>query len=93
MELSANDWSQLKGRTAQDLISALKKDGWGQEERRGATIGFVKKRKGSPNLRVVIHYHAKKQYGPRLLRELIKSTEWDRSDLVRLKLIKQKGKR
>lgn len=77
-------WDQLGNRTADDLIRALRKDGWEEELRPGATRAF---RKGSAR-RIVIHYHPGKTYGVKLLKELVKQTGWKPEDMKRLKLIK-----
>ena len=83
---SRSVWSQPKARTADDLIRGLKKDGWKQEETRGATLSFAKH---VPHPRiVVVHYHPKKSYGPKLLKRLLDDIGWDEEDLKRLKLIK-----
>jgi predicted RNA binding protein YcfA (HicA-like mRNA interferase family) len=88
--ISRRAWEQLKARTADDLIRALVKDGWVEENRSGATRGFVKHaRNGAGRTRVVVHYHPGKTYGPRLLKALIESTRWTEKDLKRLKLIKR----
>ena len=84
-------WNKIKGQlsnlTSKELIRALRKDGWEQEEDRKATIAF---RKGSD--RVVVHYHPKKTYGYRLLKGLIHDIGWSAQDLKRLKLISKKTK-
>ncbi len=76
-------WDQLKSLTAKDLIRALRRDGWEEEDRRGATCGFKK-----GDLRIVIHYHPKNTYQPKLLKALLGKTGWTEDDLRRLKLIK-----
>lgn len=77
-------WNQLKNRTVSDLIRALKADGWKEDSTSGATRAF------RPGLRrrVVIHYHPKKTYGPKLLKALLDDIGWSTTDLKRLKLIK-----
>lgn len=77
-------WDQLGNCTADDLIRALRKDGWEDELRRGATRAF---RKGSDR-RIVIHYHPRKTYGAKLLKELVKQAGWKPEDMKRLKLIR-----
>ncbi|MYE91758.1 MAG: addiction module toxin, HicA family [Gemmatimonadetes bacterium] len=57
-------WDQLKSLTAKDLVRALNRDGWEEEDRRGATRGFKKDDK-----RLVIHYHPKRTYRPKLLKD------------------------
>ena len=42
MAYSRTIWNQLKGLTVKEIAKALKKDGWAQESRVGATIGFIK---------------------------------------------------
>ena len=86
--VNKRDWnqlkSQLKSTTADDLINALNRDEWAEEDRRGATRGFVK-----DGRRVVIHYHPGKTYGQKFLKGLIDDTGWTRRDLQTLKLIKR----
>ena len=84
MAFSRNVWDQLKSLTAGRLIRALEKDGWAEEDSRGATRGFVK-----DDRRLVIHYHPRKTYGSKLLKELIKTTCWTENDLEKLQLIKK----
>ena len=92
MALSRSVWDQLKAKTADDLIRALTKDGWVEEDRRGATRGFLKDtRNGNGGRqRVVVHYHPGKTYGANLLKALVQSAGWTEADLKRLKLIKKK---
>ncbi len=87
MAFSGNVWGQLKNLTADDLISALKKDGYTKDPAsRDATIAFIKY--GNPNKRIVIHYHPKKTYGPKLLKALLDEAGWTEEDMQRLRLIK-----
>lgn len=86
MAFSANVWNQLKNLTAGKLVKALKKDDWVQEEKSGATLGFLKS--DNPRRRIVIHYHPKKTYGAQLLKHLLDDIGWTENDLRRLKLIK-----
>jgi len=87
MAFPPNVWNQLKNLTADDLIRALTKDGWEKDPAgRDATIAYIKS--GSPNKRVVIHYHPKKTYRPGLLKALIQHIGWTDDDLKRLKIIK-----
>jgi len=88
MAFSENVWSQLKNLSADDLIRALKKDGWTQEGNRGATLGFVKGSESDRRRRVVIHYHPGKTYGAKFLKGLVSDIGWNEPDLKRLKLIK-----
>ena len=86
MNYSPNTWNQLKNTTADELVKALKKDGWERDEERagGAILAF---RKSSE--RITIHYHPKKTYGPKLLKGLLDKIGWSEKDLQRLKLIKK----
>ena len=60
-------WDQLKSITADELIAALKRDGFTKDPAsRDATIAFL--RSASPKRRVVIHYHPAKTFGPGLLK-------------------------
>jgi predicted RNA binding protein YcfA (HicA-like mRNA interferase family) len=87
MAFAPNVWNQLKNLTADNLISALERDGWEQDPAsKGATIGYIKR--ASPNQRIVIHYHPKKTYGPKLLKALIADIGWTEEDLKRLRLIR-----
>jgi hypothetical protein len=51
-----------------------------------ATISYIK-RIGDPK-RIVIHYHPRKTYGPKLLKSLLADIGWSEADMKRLKLIK-----
>ncbi len=87
MAFPPNVWNQLKNLTADDLITALGKDGWEPDpSSKGAIRAFIKK--GTPTQRVTIHYHPKKTYGAKLLKGLIEDIGWTEEDLQRLKLIK-----
>lgn len=83
---------QLASLTADDWIRALQRDKWLEEDRAGATRGFVKQTtNGVGRRRVVIHYHPKKTFGPGLIKKLLEDTGWSDADLVRLKLVKKRG--
>jgi predicted RNA binding protein YcfA (HicA-like mRNA interferase family) len=85
---SANVWNQLKNKTADDLIRALKKDGWEFDPcSKGAIQGYIKQSSESRE-RVTIHYYPNKTYGPGLLKGLIEDIGWKEEDLKRLRLIK-----
>jgi len=86
MAYSPDVWRQLKNLTADDLLDALRKDGWQLDPGRGAVLAFTKG--SNPRLRVVIHYHPRKTYGPKLLKALLADIGWSEGDLKRLKLIK-----
>ncbi len=80
-------WNQLKSRTADELIAALIRDGYQQDHASaGATIAYIKT--GNPTRRIVIHYHPRKTYGPKLLKALLADIGWNEAEMRRLKLIK-----
>ena len=83
--------NQLKGLTLEELAKALKRDGWIEESRAGATIGFIKTTANgaATRRRVVLHVHPGKSFGPRLPRALLNDIGWSEDDLVRLKLIRR----
>ena len=91
MAYSRPVWNQLKGLTLKELAKALKRDGWTEESRAGATIGFIKTRGNgaAARRRVVLHVHPGKSFGPRLLTALLDDIGWSEDDLVRLKLIRK----
>jgi predicted RNA binding protein YcfA (HicA-like mRNA interferase family) len=77
-------WDQLKSLTADDLVSALDRDGWTWDSGRGAQRTY----RHSSGRRVSIHYHPRKTYQAKLLQALLTATEWQEADLRRLKLIR-----
>ena len=91
MAYSRPVWTQLKGLTLKELARVLKRDGWIEESRAGATIGFIKTagNGAATRRRVVLHVHPGKSFGPRLLRALLDDIGWSEDDLVRLKLIRK----
>jgi predicted RNA binding protein YcfA (HicA-like mRNA interferase family) len=87
MAFAPHIWNQLKSLTADELIAALKRDGYAQDPAgSGATIAFIKA--GNPSQRVVIHYHPRKTYGPKLLKALLTDIGWSEADMRRVKLIR-----
>jgi predicted RNA binding protein YcfA (HicA-like mRNA interferase family) len=87
MALPQHVWKQIKNLTKDDLIAALLRDGWKKDPAsRNATISYIKE--GTPNKRVVIHYHPGQTCGPGLLKALLADIGWNEKDLRRLKLIK-----
>ena len=87
MAFSKNVWDQLKNLTADELISALLRDGYVKDPAsRDATISYIKRQ--SEAKRIVIHYHPRKTYRPGLLKGLLADIGWNVDDLRRLKLIK-----
>lgn len=86
MKYSKNIWSQLKNKTADDLISALVKDGFVLDEKVRAERVY----RNPDGRRVSIHYHkGSKDYGRGLLNSLLEDTGWSESDMCKLKLIKK----
>jgi predicted RNA binding protein YcfA (HicA-like mRNA interferase family) len=86
MAFPAHVWSQLRNCTADDLISALMRDGWDLDTASGSARVF--RRRTSPPRHVSIHWHPKKTYGPKMLQALLADIGWSEADLRRLKLIK-----
>lgn len=84
MAFSKQVWNQLKGKTCEELIAALERDGFLNEGRRGAVQAY----RHSDGRRVVVHYHPNKTYGANLLKGLIQDIGWSEADMHRLKLIK-----
>ena len=84
MKLPKNIWDQLKNKSADELISALLKDGWVRDETQGAQQVY----RHPEGRRVSIHYHPGKTYGPHLLKALFDDIGWSEDDMRRLKLIK-----
>lgn len=85
MSFRADIWNQLKNLTCEDLISALRKDGWERDIASGAVQAF---RNPVTKARVTIHYHPKKTYGAKMLKGLMEDIGWSENDMRRLKLIK-----
>jgi len=75
---------QLKNITADEPIRALERDGWQRDESQGAEQVY----RHIDGRRVSIHYHPRKTFGPKLLKNLLADIGWDISDLKRLKPIK-----
>lgn len=76
-------WDQLRNLSSDDLIAALKKDGWDEDGKSGAVFAY---KKGAN--RVTIHYHSGKTYGPKLLKGLLEDIGWSEKDMRKLKLVK-----
>jgi len=85
MAFSGSVWSQLKNKTADDIITALKKSGWKLEPDCTGAIQVYRNEQGN---RVGIHYHPKKTYGAKLLQGLLDDIGWTEAELKKLKLIK-----
>jgi predicted RNA binding protein YcfA (HicA-like mRNA interferase family) len=85
MAFSSSVWDQLKNKTADQLISALERDGWELEP---DCTGGIQVYRNPQGQRVGIHYHPHKTYGPKLLKGLLADIGWDEKDMRRLKLVK-----
>ena len=85
MKFPPHVWKQIKNTNADQLVRALERDGWQEDETTGADRVF----RHPDGPRVSIHYHPGKTYGPNLLKALLADTGWSPKDLKRLKLIKR----
>lgn len=83
MSFSHSAWNQLKGITADELIAALVKDHW-ECDMNGGSMRIYKKGTN----RVSVHYHSKKTYGAKMLKDLLDDIGWSEEDMKRIKLIK-----
>ena len=85
MAYSKQAWEQLKNKTADDLISALLKDGFKLD----VNVRTERVYRHSDGRRVNIHYHTRTTtYRPSLLKALLKDIGWSEKDMRRIKLIK-----
>ena len=85
MKFSKNVWEQLRGKTANELISALLKDGFILDEK----IRTERIYRHPDGRRVSIHYHTGSTcYGRGLLKSLLEDTGWSENDMRRLKLFR-----
>lgn len=85
MGFSKNVWGQLKGKTTDELISALLKDGFVLD----TPVRTERVYRHPDGRRVSIHYHTGNQcFGPGLLKSLLEDIGWSEKDMKRLKLIK-----
>jgi predicted RNA binding protein YcfA (HicA-like mRNA interferase family) len=82
--LPRNIWDQLRNKSVDDLVSALERDGWIRDEKKGAEQVY----RHPDGRRVSIHYHPGKTCGPSLLKALLADIGWSVQDMRRLKLIK-----
>jgi predicted RNA binding protein YcfA (HicA-like mRNA interferase family) len=85
MKFPPNVWNQIKNKSPNDFIKALKKDGWKKDESKGAVQVF---RNPKTNSRVTIHVHPGKIYGPSMVEALIEDIGWSIEDMKRVKFIK-----
>ena len=85
MKFPKHVWDQLKNKTADELISALLKDGFVLDEK----IKTERIYRRPDGRRVSVHYHTgTTTYGRGLLKSLLNDTGWSIADMRRLKLIK-----
>ena len=84
MAFDKNIWNQLKNKTADDFIRALKKDKWDLDN----TVGAEQIFRHPDGRRVSIHYHPKKTYGAKLLNSLLEDIGWSIEEMKKLKFIK-----
>jgi predicted RNA binding protein YcfA (HicA-like mRNA interferase family) len=84
VKFSKDIWDQLKNISADDLLSALQRDGFKPD----TASGSQRICKHPDGRRVSIHYHAGKTFSPNLLKSLFDDIGWSIKDLRRLKLIK-----
>jgi predicted RNA binding protein YcfA (HicA-like mRNA interferase family) len=82
--MNPDTWRQIKNVTTNKLIRALEKDGWVQDETRGAVLVY----RHPDGRRVTVHYHPSKTYGANLLKALLDDIGWTEDDMRRLKLIR-----
>ena len=80
-------WGQLKGITAGELTSAVKRDGWSLDSSRGSIHVWTKVVNGERR-RVSIHIHPQKTFGANMLKGLLDAIGWTEEELRNLKLIK-----
>ena len=77
-------WDRLKNLSCDDIIRLLRQDDWTLAREDGALRAY----RHPDGRQVTIHYHPQKNYGPDLMRYLLKDIGWTEQDLKRLKLIK-----
>lgn len=77
-------WNQIKNKTSQDFIRALRKQYGEPDEINGAEHLW----RISRTEHISIHYHGKKGYGPKLIKNLIRQAGWTIENMKELKFIK-----
>ena len=85
MTYRKNVWAQLKSKTADELISALLRDGF----RCDVSGGSARTYWHPDGRRTTIDYHPRKTFGPKLLKLILEDTRWSAADMIRLKLVKR----
>lgn len=84
MSLPGHVWSRLRNITADEIMAALRRDGWTCDTKGGSEHIY---RSGDGLRRVSIHYHPGKTFGPKLLKGLLSDIGWSEADLKRLKMM------
>jgi predicted RNA binding protein YcfA (HicA-like mRNA interferase family) len=84
MDYPRHIWNQLKNLTTDQIVKALEKSGWIRDEGAGNIYVYLH----PDGRRITIHYHPRKTYGPKLLKNLLADINWSEEDLRELKLIK-----
>ena len=88
MAFSQHVWNQLKATTADELESALKRDGYKPDPASAGAIHTWIKESPQGNNRAAIHWHPKKSYGPKLLKALLSDIGWtEDDDVIRVGLV------
>lgn len=86
MKFQKNVWEQLKSKTANDLISALLKDGFVLDK----VVRTERVYRHPDGRKVSIHYHkGNTSYRPGLLKALLEDIGWSEKDMYRLKFVKK----
>lgn len=87
-------WNQLKNVTADNLESALVRDGYHLDPASSGAIRAYIKKTAQGNKRITIHWHPHKTYGAGLLKGLVADAGWiSENDLQRVGLIAGSGKK
>jgi predicted RNA binding protein YcfA (HicA-like mRNA interferase family) len=88
MAFAKHVWNQLKATTADELESALQRDGYKLDPASAGAIHAYIKKTPQGNKRAAIHWHPKKAYGAHLLKGLLSDIGWNtEADLARVGLI------
>ncbi len=86
MKFKKNVWEQLKGKTADDIITALLKDNFVLDK----NVRTERIYRHPDGRKVSIHYHrGNTTYRPGLLKGLLDDIGWTEKDMYRLKFVKK----
>lgn len=88
MKYTKQAWDQIKGKTCDEIIAGLRKDGWAERSSFGSEITFKKTYPNNDIRRVNIHYHSGQTYGANLMKCLLAEIGWSEPDMKQLKFIK-----